>query len=150
MTDVKFQKELFKDVYEEAIPLVQKHYDEIAHYKDIPLDPDIEVYKKMEDAGIVRVFTARKAEKLIGYAVFIVKYNPHYKASLQAIQDVIFIDPQSRGVGKKFIQWADEQLFTNDNVQVVYHHVKTAHNFGTMLERMGYTLIDLIYGRRAL
>tara|TARA_Y100001970_G_C14159061_1_gene817406 strand:- start:1207 stop:1314 length:108 start_codon:yes stop_codon:yes gene_type:complete len=35
MSGLKFQEELFKDVYQEAMPLVEKHYAEIAHYKDI-------------------------------------------------------------------------------------------------------------------
>jgi hypothetical protein len=35
-----------------------------------------------------------------------------------------------------------------EGIQVVYHHVKAAHNFGKMLERMDYKLVDLIYAKR--
>lgn len=148
MQELTFQIEQFKNIFDEALPLVEKHYDEIAHYKDIPLNPDIETYKAMEEAGILKIFTARKGPELVGYAVFIIKSNPHYRTSLQAVQDVIFIDPNHRGIGLKFIKWIDSQLSKIDNLQVIYHHVKAAYNFGPLLEHQGYELIDHIYGRR--
>jgi hypothetical protein len=50
-------------------------------------------------------------------------------------------------MGGRFIKWCDEQLRA-EGVAVVYHHIKAAHNFGPMLERFGYELVDLIYSRR--
>lgn len=149
MTDIVFKKESFKDTFEEALPLVCRHYEEIAHFKDIPLEPDTTLYQQLEDSGLTRVFTVRKNNALIGYSLFFVRPNPHYKSSLQAVQDVIFIDKEHRGIGRKFISWCDEQL-RSESVQVVYHHVKTQHNFGPVLERNGYELIDLIYGKRLI
>jgi|6_EtaG_2_1085325.scaffolds.fasta_scaffold02539_2 hypothetical protein len=147
MSELIYQLEKFGDVIDEALPLVIKHYNEIAHYKDIPLDPDTDMYVKMEKLGILKVFTARKSGELVGYAVFIVKPNPHYKTSVQAIQDVIYIDPACRGFGHKFIIWIDLQL-KDMGVKVAYQHVKVAYNFGPMLERIGYKLIDYVYGKR--
>lgn len=124
------------------------HYEEISAFKDIPLDPDIASYAKIEEVGALRVFTAREdGGELIGYAVFFIKPNIHYRTSLQALQDILYIHPQKRGFGMRFIAWCDEQL-KNESIQVVYHHVKAKHNFGPMLERLGYGLVDLIYARR--
>ena len=147
MIDIVFNKESFKDTFEEAMPLIKRHYDEIAHFKDIPLDPDVELYQQLEDTGLTRVFTVRKSNALIGYSLFFVRPNPHYRSSIQAVQDVIFIDKQHRGIGRKFIAWCDDQL-KSEGAQVVYHHVKNNHNFGPMLERDGYELIDFVYGKR--
>lgn len=130
------------------LPLLQLHWKEIAHYTDIPLDPDVNQYKMLSSLGMIRIFTARCEGHLSGYAVFFVRPNAHYKTSLQAVQDILFLDkPMRGGNGYKFIQWCDEQL-KKEEIQVVYHHVKQAHNFGPMLERMGYELVDLIYARR--
>lgn len=130
------------------MPLLEKHYHEIAHYKDIELDPDFEQYEKLEQIGALRMFIARdEQEFIVGYAVYFIRHNIHYKSSLQALQDVLFIDPDKRGFGAKFILWCDQQLKA-EGVQIVYHHVKSAHNFGAMLERIGYRLVDLIYTRR--
>lgn len=147
---MRFQREKAQDIFAEIMPLLEKHYLEIAHYQDIKLEPDFEQYAKIEDCGLLRTFTARDDQGvMVGYAVFFVKSNLHYKSSKQAVQDVIYIERSRRGagIGKEFIQWCDEQLKA-DGCQVVYHHIKDKHNFGPMLETMGYQLVDLIYGRR--
>ena len=144
-----FKEEIItKELLEEAKPLLYKHWEEIAHYKDIPLDPDFDLYLKMQAMGAIRSYSVRNDEgKLVGYACFFVRHNGHYKQTLYAVQDIVFIDPECRGGGFKFIRWCDEQL-RELGVNVVTHHIKAAHNFGPALERMGYTLQDLIYSRR--
>lgn len=151
---MRFQREtLTPALYDELKPLLEKHFHEIAHYQDIPLDPAIEQYLSIEKMGALRVFTCREfvdyEETLIGYAVFFVRPNLHYKNSLQASQDILFIHHAFRhaGFGAKFLSYCDGEL-KKEGVQVVYHHVKQAHNFGPLLERLGYELVDLIYGRR--
>ncbi len=133
---------------EELAPLLYTHYKEIAHYQDIPLKPAFDQYIASDEAGILRVFTNRDDKGLlIGYAIYFVRHNIHYSTSLQAVQDVLFIHPERRGSGMRFIKWCDEEL-KREGVQATYHHVKTKHNFGPMLERMGYRLVDLVYARR--
>jgi hypothetical protein len=147
---VQFQSEdLSKALLEEAKPLLEAHWQEISHYPDIPLSVDEFFYLQSASMKMTRVFTARSEGKLVGYCVYFVKANPHYQESLQANQDVLFLTKELRGgmQGYKFIQFCDEQL-KQLGVQVVYQHVKHKHNFGPMLERMGYELIDHIYGRR--
>jgi GNAT superfamily N-acetyltransferase len=47
------------ELWDEITPLLQQHWLEIAHYQDIPLNPDREGYLKCEEAGVLRCFTAR-------------------------------------------------------------------------------------------
>lgn len=143
------QRELLTDaLWNEAMPLLVAHWREIAHYPDIILDPDRDQYLALEDLGVIRCFTARLERKLVGYAVFFVRPALHYAGSVQAYQDVLYLDPSVRGgAGIRFVRWCDEQL-EKSAIQVVYHHVKHAHNFGPLLERLGYELVDLIYARR--
>lgn len=145
---MRYRREQACDVFDEMLPLLEKHYLEIAHFRDIAFEPDKEQYLKIDELGLSRVFTARNVEgKLIGYAVYFVRSNMHYKSSLQAVQDVIYIDRAHRGFGAEFIHWCDVQL-NLEGVQAVYHHVKVAHNWGPMLERLGYKMVDLIYTKR--
>lgn len=135
---------------DEMMPLLEAHWQEVAHYSDIPLDVDVETYLAAEASGAVRCFTARFAEgdSLAGYAVYTVRHNPHYRGSLQAVQDVLYLHPSVRGgMGFKFIAWADEQL-RGEGVQAVYHHVKVAHDFGKLLARQGYEMVDTIWAKR--
>jgi hypothetical protein len=146
---VRMQRETLNDMlWREAMPLLTEHWMEIAHYPDIPLDPDRAAYASAEAAGMLRCYTARRGATLVGYAVFLVRPNLHYRSSTQASQDVIYVDPSARGgTGYRFIKWCDEQLAA-EGIQAAYHHIKAKHNFGPMLERMGYELVDLIYAKR--
>lgn len=147
---MKFQREYITDeTLDEMLPLLKIHWHEVAHFQDIPLDVDREMYKSSELNGMMRMYTARnETGAMVGYAVFLLRHNPHYKTSYQALQDVIFIHPKERGIGQRFVLWCDEQLKL-EGVQAVYHHVKAAHNFGPkLLEPIGYKLVDLIYARR--
>lgn len=144
---MNFARETLDTCLNEAKPLLIDHWKEIAQYDDILLDVDTERYYNLERSGFLRIYTARKDGLLVGYAVFVVNTHPHYKNSLQAMQDIIFIHPSHRGTGGKFILWCDRQL-KDEGVQVVFHHIKAKHDWGKMLERFGYELIDKIYGRR--
>lgn len=145
---MKYQREFAPAIFADLLPLLIKHYKEIAHYPDIELVPDWGTYAQLEQNGVLRVYTLRDDESnLIGYGIFFVKQNLHYSNSLQAVQDILFVEPKKRGIGLAFMKWCDKQLKT-EGVQVVYHHVKKSHNFGQMLERQGYELVDFIYGKR--
>ena len=142
-----FQVEKLQDIWDEILPILKEHYLEIAHYKDIRFEPDVAYYFSAEDNGKVHTFTAREDGELIGYAVFGVLYNIHYKSSKQAHQDIIYIKKEKRGFGRYFIEWCDEQL-RGMGVQVVYHHIKASHNWGKVLEKMGYQMVDVLYTKR--
>ena len=147
---MKFQAESVEAVLEEIKPLLVKHWEEVSFYKDIALDPDWDGYLRIEESGALRVYTARDDENvLVGYAVFFIKHNLHYKTSLQALQDIIFIDPEKRGTfGTKFIFWCEAQL-RSEGVEIVYQHIKvsTPHTI-ELFKKLAYEPIDLILGKR--
>lgn len=129
--------------------LLERHYLEIAHFKDIALDIEWDVYEQAEEAGNLRCFSARADGALIGYVAYLVRHNPHYRGSLQAVQDVIFIAPERRGLfaGSRLIAYADLCLAA-EGVQVVYHHAKAAFPMDSILKRNGYELVDTLWARR--
>ena len=134
------------DLFSETIPILEKHYLEIAHYQDIELNPDWDFYLS---APQVRVYTVRKDRELIGYGVFFLGPNRHYKQSIQAAQDILFVHPAYRfgRIGYRLIAFCDEQAKA-EGAQAIYHHVKAAHDFGPLLRRQGYEMVDVIYARR--
>lgn len=154
MNEYEFKEEKFDDgLILELVPLLEKHYQEISHFKDIKLNPDYDTYKKIHASGLMKMFTARVKNELglkgelVGYGCYFIKNNIHYKDSLQAHQDVLYIDKTKRGFGRQFIKWCDDEL-RKIGIQVVYHHTKAAQSFGRILERMDYELVDLIYAKR--
>lgn len=162
---VTFAREPLTDaLWDEALPLLHAHWKEIARFPDIELAPDRALYASSEAAGILRCFTARQWPMfqlnadlvpvkvddgvLVGYALYFVRPAPHYRHSVQAVQDVLYLSPSVRGgTGYKFIRWCDEQLAA-EGAQCVYQHVKTAHDFGKILERQGYEQVERIFVKR--
>jgi GNAT superfamily N-acetyltransferase len=146
-----FQRESMHPFWEEAAPLFAEHWHEIAHYHDIPLEPDVIAYERAEANGMLRIYTVRApGGELMGYAAFLIGPNAHYASSLQAKQDVVFVHPDFRQgmIGFRLVKFADDQLRA-DGVQVVYHHVKHAHPaLGSVLLRRGYEAIETIYAKR--
>lgn len=145
-----FQRERVTDLWDEVTPLLVKHKDEVCHYKDFVLNPDVESYAAIERAGGMRCYTARLNGDLIGYCALFVKHNLHYRDSLQALQDVLFILPEHRGsrAGFKLIRFCEEQL-RSEGIQVIMQHLKLATpKTVELFRKMGYEDIDVIMGKR--
>jgi GNAT superfamily N-acetyltransferase len=144
---VAFARELWKDAHPEILRLAKIHFAEIYHFKHLKLDVNVEGYSAMEEAGSLRVFSARSNGVLVGYATVLVNPSLHCKTSLQAVQDALFVHPEHRGFGRKFVAWCDEQLCA-EGVEIVFQHVNAQHDFSSMLERLNYELVDKVYARR--
>lgn len=146
---ITFAREPIDSLWSEMIPLLLAHWQEVATWQDIPLDPDMDAYEAAEEAGMLRVFTVRVDSKLVGYAAYIVRTHLHYQGSKQAVQDVLYLSPEHRRgkIGYKLIQHGEAELKA-EGVQAVYQHVKESHDFGPLLERIGYKMIEKVYARR--
>lgn len=145
------QSERVANIWAELDPLLVEHWREVAHYQDITLDVDRERYESLEESGKLRCFTARVEGKLVGYLVYFVNTNAHYQGSLQAVQDVFFVDPEHRGsrLGAELLVASHWHLMS-EGVQVVMQHVKVKQSldFGPMLKTLGYEHVEAIYCKR--
>ena len=150
-TAVIAQEPLTDALWSELMPLLTRHYHEIATYRDIPLDPDRERYEVIQRAGGLRVFTARADGILVGYICFVVSRNLHYRSSVVASQDVIWLEQGLRGlaIGRDLMSHA-EGVLRAEGVQIVTQHGKFAPgiNIGAWLRRQGYVEQDIIYTKR--
>lgn len=147
---VVFAREVFvPSLAEEMVPLFVKHFGEIARFKDIPLKPNLAQYYALENAGCLRVYTARHDGCLVGYSVFTLARHPHFADSLQANEELLYLEPNERKgrVGVQFIDFCDSQLAA-DGAEVIYHSVRTNYDYSELLRRRGYELVDWLYARR--
>lgn len=153
---ITYQVEKWDDCYEEAIPLLNAQYVEIATDKAIkPLDPDLDKYQAMEDAGFLRIFTVRDEPdnledgiprcdgRVIGYFVSIVMRGLHYQQTTLAVNDIMYIDPAYRGstVGYRMIKGAKADL-KNLGADILTIHMKTDYPFRSLLEKLDFHLTE--------
>lgn len=146
-TPVRFQQEpLTHALWDEALPLLVPHWQEVSgHLTGAPLAPDLARYAVMWDVGVIRVFTARLGDMLVGYALFTITASLHCRNVLEAQQDAIYLDPSSRGHhGADFLDYCTERLF-DDGVQVIYQFTPKARDFGAVLERRGFEALGTLY-----
>jgi GNAT superfamily N-acetyltransferase len=130
--------------------IIAKHWDEVGvHKDDVPLAIDWERYHKLEKDGILRLMAARRAEKLVGYASFLVLPHLHYSTTLHAMNDAIYVDPSVRGIGIKLIRAAEKllaELARPRPVRILYHaklHVEEERGtLARVFEALGYKAFE--------
>lgn len=150
MSPATFRSESYSDCFGDIPALLLDHYEEIAHYKDIELAPNFEGYKRCEEAGNLRVYTARIDGALVGYAVFFVLPHVHYSGSVYAQGDVFFVVKEHRGkmLGLRLLRFTERELAA-EGVQVVSQHSKIKHpEFGELLALEGYEGVDICWQKR--
>lgn len=146
---MEFALELFTPaLFSQLRPLLNEHYAELALEDSVNV-PSTAPYFSLEDAGLLRVFVAREANDIVGYAFFSVVKNPQYGDALHAKQDLMFLTRAARrGLdGVVFMKWCDEQLKA-EGVEVIYRHLNVKQPHDAILTRMGYDLRERVYTRR--
>jgi GNAT superfamily N-acetyltransferase len=145
----KYARENLSSILGEVEALLEKHWEEIALNKEkIKLNPDWDAYASLDQAGQLGIYTARKDTKLVGYFIVVAAPNPHYKDHIFAVNDVIYLDPDYRKgfVGIKLIKFAEKDL-KSLGVSVLAINTKVHRPFDSLMERLGFKLIERVYSK---
>lgn len=147
---VSFARESFVTCFEEAKPLLEAHWQEIARNKDIiPLVPNEAAYLKSEDLGILRIYTGRRDGDLVAYACYFVTAGLHYHTTLWGTCDIFWIHPSARvpRLADRLFDFVESQL-RSDGVLMMHTRTKIAHPAaGRILERRGHVPIEINYAK---
>ena len=148
---ITFGIESIDQWYDDIQPLLNRHWSEIAVYKDIPLDPNWEFYRRADSSGILVTYTARDGVELVGYSLyFILPTHHHYKGSAWATSDINWIVPEYRrqGIARGLFDLAESDL-RKRGVVVVHTNAKTDHpDLGKLLQSRDYRLVEHGYQKR--
>lgn len=147
MSFVEIKVEPWSVLTPEDKKLCERHWEEIAHNKDkIKLDPDWERYEGMAKAGVLHLTTARREGVLVGYVVYFLVYHVHYRKSLTAIADVLYLVPEERlgRTGIRLLQQSEESL-KGMGVQRIIQNVKIDKDWSPILTHLGYKPFERLY-----
>ncbi len=139
--------ERLTDILDEFVPFTQKAWDEVSQLRDtFKLDPDIESYLLLDDAGMLRLYTMREGDDnlLVGYALYIIQPVLHCKGSFQAVSDVMYIEPEYRGNGYTLLNLVQEDL-KKEGVKWFSFTVKAWLDSGKLAEKLGCKLYEKVY-----
>ena len=146
---ITYQQEFLATCRQDAQPLLEKHWEEIALNQDmIKLNPDWDAYEQLEVDGALQIFTARDGDKLAGYFAVLVRKHLHYVDHVFAFSDVLFLDKEYRlGLtGPKLMRFA-ENCMKKDGVSVMIVNTKTHRPFDVILKWLGFKHIENIYSK---
>jgi GNAT superfamily N-acetyltransferase len=139
------------EILDEIRPLLTRHWQEIATYPDIPLDPDFAAYDAIERAGLLVTYTVRENGVLIGYALFIIRpSHMHYKGHGWAINDIVWLSPEHRGqkIGEQLMDFVERDMAMR-GIAVLHMRTKVLHpHLARLLDRRGYRLIEYGHEKR--
>lgn len=147
-----FASETVADVLAEIEPLLRAHWEEIAAHKDkIPLAPDYDQYRKLEELGKLLICTARDDGKLVGYSIYLVHRGIHYSKNIVATNDVFYIAPEYRRkliagelAASALLEYAEGKLKAR-GVSVISMHIKVWKDWSALAEKQGYTRVEYIH-----
>lgn len=144
---VQFAVETIDQVLDDMAWLWDIHWQEIALDRaKVPLNPDVDTFRALEDAGLLLIVTARDGEKMVGYHVSIVRPHLHYKQSLTAYADMYFIHPDCRQgmTGVRLFKYLEERL-RERGVERIYQGTKVHKDMGRLFERLDYKETERLY-----
>ena len=144
---ITYQQEFLETCVDDIQELIRLHWEEIATSKDkIKLNPDYDAYERLEQANILKIFTARDDGKLVGYFVVIVGVNLHYKDHLFAENDIIYLHKDYRKgfTGIKLIKFVEKYL-KQDGVSVLKLNTKVHQPFDQLMSYLKFDLVERVY-----
>lgn len=144
---ITYQEELFENIISELPSILNTHWEELANNKDIrPLDVDYAFYILANRQDFIKIFTVRDDKKLIGYASFVIKNNPHYKTWKYAVSDVYYLDKVYRktGIGLEMFRKIEDWLKSFD-VKSITVQDKLQHSHNSLFVKLGFTPIEQNY-----
>ena len=147
--NLKYQQEFISQVKSECQSLIELHWEEIALYKDkIKLNPDWESYHTYEENNLLRIFTARNEDVLVGYFVAVLQKNMHYKDHIFACNDILYLHEDYRKgfAGIHLLKFAEEML-KEDGVSVMLINTKIHKPLDKILERLKFNPIERVYSK---
>lgn len=147
---VVFAVEPLAKAFAEASELLRMHWHEVAPYKEINrLNPDMDNYLGMENAGRLCLITARSNGELVGYIMLLIYPHPHYKHVINATDDLHFLHMDYRN-GFTFMRMLAfaEQEMANRGVQIMALRTKVDRDHGALFVRLGYKAQDVTYTKR--
>lgn len=144
---IVYQQESLHTCRDDAKNLLEQHWEEIALNKEyIKLNPDWEAYYELEDAGALKIFTARDGDTLIGYFVVLCRKHLHYVDHVFAFNDILYIRPDYRKgfTGIRLMKFA-ERCLKEDGISVMVVNTKRHKPFDILLEWLGYKHAENTY-----
>lgn len=123
--------------------LLNLHWAEVG--LDFEFDPDIDVYARMAELGMLFAVAAFDGENIVGYCTVTVMAHPHNKRVIFGSNDALFVHPDYRAglVSGRIILTAQAEAKRRGATKFMWH-CRAGTPLATMFERHGYEPVDMV------
>lgn len=144
------QLEKWAKFYPDCLPLFAEHHAEIGEMEDrMPLDPDVNMCIKLDEAGLLQIVTFREENKLFGYCIFVIANSLQSKNVLCGTQSLYFLTKNSRhsNIGMKLYTESIKYMKTRGVKNIYPHHWLRGDSpkLKAFFERINATEIEHVY-----
>ena len=137
--------------YTERLPelkaIFPHHWKELAlNQKQVPLDPQYDIYLAKDAAGEVLLIMLREHGKIAGYFIGFVSPGLHYKTCLTLTMDIFYVLPEHRNgtAGLKLFRAVEDEA-RRRGVQRIFVGSKLHKDASRLFQRLGYEPVETFY-----
>ena len=143
---MKYTVESFRDIESSLPALIElQRLDPGAH--GLPLAPDYDKLRMLDEMGKLLCVTARDPVPLVGYVISSVDCSLAAKDSIviNCIGMYVLSPYRNKGIAKIMIHMVEEQAYIQKADAVVWHCTNEKIDFMSYLAREGYNTADISY-----
>jgi hypothetical protein len=143
---IQYTASSLKECFDEISKMFEKHYEELSVTKSFKLNPDYNVYWEADKRKTLRVILCKDDNKIIGYIVYFIGLNLHYKDCLLATEDIYYLEPKYRKglIGPKMFIFAEKYL-KSIGVDMIKYSTKTHLDNSKLFEFLGCEFIEKVF-----
>lgn len=143
---IEYKIENPQECFDEVCEMLQQHYEELSVTKGFKLNPDFDVYHQAIKKNVLKVVVCKKDNKIIGYILYLIGPNLHFKNCLLAIQDIYYLKPKYRKgfIGIKMFIFAENYL-KSIGVNMIKYSTTTHFDNSKLFEFLGCNFIEKVY-----
>ncbi len=135
------------DKWHQLSELISENWQELVSLKHImQLNPQIDRYKALEDAGLLLVlFAYDSANNIIGYSANIISNHIHFSGLVTCSNDVLFLTKAHRkGRAGMQLILETEKKAAERGAKLMLWHAKPETDLANLLPRVGYSAEEVL------
>ena len=145
---ITFQEETYKTIisYPQFVPLLMENWGETEIFNMTKkLAPKLSIYKSLADQNILKLYSVKDDDILVGYFVSFIMPHQHYADVIVAETDTFFISEKYRKglLGYKFLQYVVKNL--KQKVGIIFLTMNVKKDLSKLLTRLNFKLTDYKY-----
>lgn len=145
-----FDVEDISKTWDELDDLIRAHRIEVRGDSDFTV-PDCDRYNTLSREGRLLFFTVRDSStlELVGYSTMVISSDIQKLGETNANQDSIYIRNSHRigFAGGHFFQYIERECAFR-GIKTIYQSTTPSRDFGTLLQRLGYTECTKIFSKQ--